>query len=532
MSASGSVDRAAAGSVDAEVLARFEPVIGLEVHAQLLTRAKIFCGCSTAFGAPPNANTCPVCLGMPGVLPVLNRQVVTFAIRLGLATGCTIAPRSRWARKNYFYPDLPKGYQISMYELPIATAGHVDIVVDGTPKRIGLTRIHMEEDAGKNIHDAHGDASLVDLNRAGVPLLEIVSEPDIRSIAEAGAYLRTLRTLVQYLEICDGNMEEGSFRCDANVSIRPRGASALGVKVEIKNLNSFRAVEKALAHEIERQADVLSEGGTLVQETRLWDAEREETRSMRTKEHAHDYRYFPDPDLLPLVVDDAWIAEVRANQPELPAARRQRLVAVYGLPAYDAEVLTARRDVADYFEAAVAATDDHGAKAGAEAKAGTAATPEARAGGTATTSTPRAKAVSNWVMSELLRVVRERHLDDALTITAWPVRPADLGRLVALIDAGTISGRIAKTVWSEMLESGKPPDAIVAEKGLVKVSDRGALESAIDGVLAANPDKVAEYRAGKTKLFGFFVGQVMKATGGAGNPKLVNDLLQAKLGAT
>jgi aspartyl-tRNA(Asn)/glutamyl-tRNA(Gln) amidotransferase subunit B len=525
MSTGGTVDRAAGtatAAAEREALGRFEAVIGLEVHAQLLTRAKIFCGCSTAFGAPPNANTCPVCLGMPGVLPVLNRRVVEFAIRLALATGCTVAPRSRWARKNYFYPDLPKGYQISMYELPIATGGGVDIVVDGAAKRVGLTRIHMEEDAGKNIHDAHGDASLVDLNRAGVPLLEIVSEPDIRSIAEAGAYLRTLRALVQYLEVCDGNMEEGSFRCDANVSIRPRGASALGVKVEIKNLNSFRAVEKALAHEIARQAEVLGGGGTIVQETRLWDAEREETRSMRTKEHAHDYRYFPDPDLLPLVVDDAWIAEIRGTLPELPAARRERFVAAYGLPAYDAEVLTARRDVADYFEAAVKST-------GAEGAARSAAKTETQDKGAAK---PTAKAVSNWVMSELLRVVREQRLDDALTITDWPVPPADLGRLVGLVEAGTISGKIAKTVWSEMLASRKAPDAIVAEKGLVQVSDRGALESAVDGVLAANPDKVAEYRGGKTKLFGFFVGQVMKATDGAGNPQLVNDLLRAKLGGT
>ncbi len=534
MSTSGTVDRAAGAATAAaerEALGRFEAVIGLEVHAQLLTHAKIFCGCSTAFGAPPNANSCPVCLGMPGVLPVLNRRVVEFAIRLALATGCTVARSSRWARKNYFYPDLPKGYQISMYELPIATGGGVDIVVDGAAKRVGLTRIHMEEDAGKNIHDAHGDASLVDLNRAGVPLLEIVSEPDIRSIAEAGAYLRTLRALVQYLEICDGNMEEGSFRCDANVSIRPRGATALGVKVEIKNLNSFRAVEKALAHEIGRQAEVLGGGGTIVQETRLWDAEREETRAMRTKEHAHDYRYFPDPDLLPLVVDERWVAEIRGTLPELPAARRERFVAEYGLPVYDAEVLTARRDVADYFEAAVKSTAaEAGAKVAGKPPAGAAAEAETKPAKGA--AKPTAKAVSNWVMSELLRVVREQRLDDALTITNWPVPPADLGRLVGLVEAATISGKIAKTVWSEMLASGKAPEAIVAEKGLVQVSDRGALESAVDGVLAANPDKVAEYRGGKTKLFGFFVGQVMKATDGAGNPQLVNDLLRAKLGGT
>jgi len=476
----------------------FEAVIGLEVHAQLLTASKIFCGCSTAFGATPNANTCPVCLGMPGVLPVLNRQVVTFAIRLALATHCTIASRSRWARKNYFYPDLPKGYQISMYELPIATAGYVDTVVDGTPKRVHLTRIHMEEDAGKSIHDAHGDASLVDLNRTGVPLLEIVTEPDIRSTAEAGAYLRTLRAIVQYLGVCDGNMEEGSFRCDANVSLRRRGVETLGVKVEIKNLNSFRAVERALAHEIERQTDILEDGGSIIQETRLWNADREVTRSMRTKEFAHDYRYFPDPDLLPLTVDQAWIDEVRSTLPELPADRRARFAAQYELPAMDAEVLTARKDLADYFEAAL---ESH--------------------------QSP--KAISNWVMGELLRVVRERHLDDDARITDWPVSPRHLGELVRLIDDAVISGTIAKTVWQEMLDSGKPPEAIVNERGLVQVSDRAAIESIVNDILAANTDKVAEYRGGKDKLFGFFVGQVMKATKGTANPGLVNDLLKEKL---
>jgi aspartyl-tRNA(Asn)/glutamyl-tRNA(Gln) amidotransferase subunit B len=481
--------------------AGLEPVIGLEVHAQLLTDSKIFCGCSTRFGAAPNANTCPVCLGMPGVLPILNRRVVTFALRLALATGCRIARVSRWARKNYFYPDLPKGYQISMYELPLAIGGGVDVLADGRLTRVGLTRIHMEEDAGKNIHDARGDASLVDLNRAGVPLLEIVSEPTIRSVPEAGAYLRTLRTIVRYLEICDGNMEEGSFRCDANVSLRPRGSTALGVKVEIKNMNSFRAVERALTHEIARQGEILEAGGTIVQETRLWDAEREETRSMRTKEHAHDYRYFPDPDLLPLVVDDTWIEAVRRTLPELPAARRARFVADYALPEYDADVLTARRDVADYFEAAVAAH----------------ANP---------------KAVSNWVMSDLLRIVRDRRLDDALTITAWPVPPAHLGRLVALVDDGTISGKIAKQVWTALVDSDRSPETIVAEQGLVQVTDRDAIASAVDDVLAANAAKVAEYRAGKDKLFGFFVGQVMKATHGKANPQVVNDLVKARLAGT
>jgi aspartyl-tRNA(Asn)/glutamyl-tRNA(Gln) amidotransferase subunit B len=488
----------AAGSASGARNARYEAVIGLEVHAEMLTASKIFCGCSAAFGAPPNRNTCPLCLGMPGVLPVLNRRVVEFAVRAGLATHCRIAARSRWARKNYFYPDLPKGYQISQYELPICEGGHVDIEVDGTTKRVRLTRIHMEEDTGKNIHDARGDASLVDFNRSGVPLLEIVSEPDMATPAEAGAYLRALRTLVQYLGICDGNMEEGSFRCDANVSVRARGATSLGVKAEVKNMNSFRAVEKALAYEIARHVRTLEEGGTIVQETRLWDADREETRSMRSKEHAHDYRYFPEPDLPPLVVSEELIEAVRRTLPELPGARRARFVRDLGLPPYDAEVLTARRDLADYFEEIVRA---HG----------------------------NAKAASNWVMGEVLRLVKERKLDTALTITDWPVAAARLGELIALIDEGAISGKIAKTVFEEMVATGAAPRAIVAAKGLTQVSDEGPIIAAIEQVLSANADKVAEYRGGKDKLFGFFVGQVMKATGGKANPPLVNRLLGEKL---
>ena len=479
-------------------LDRYEAVIGLEVHAEMLTASKIFCGCSAAFGAPPNGNTCPVCLGMPGVLPVLNRRVVEFAVRAGLATHCRIAPRSRWARKNYFYPDLPKGYQISQYELPICDGGYVDIAVDGATKRVRLTRIHMEEDTGKNIHDAHGDASLVDFNRSGVPLLEIVSEPDMTTPAEAGAYLRVLRTLVQYLGICDGNMEEGSFRCDANVSVRPRGATALGVKAEVKNLNSFRAVEKALAFEIARHARTLAEAGTIAQETRLWDADREETRSMRSKEYAHDYRYFPEPDLPPLLVSAEFVEAVRLTLPELPDARRTRFVRDLGLPPYDAEVLTSRRDLADYFEEVVRAHAN-------------------------------AKAASNWIMGDLLRLVKERKLDVALTITDWPVAAARLGELIALIDEGAISGKIAKTVFEEMVTTGAPPRAIVEAKGLTQVSDEGPILAAIEQVLAAHADKVAEYRGGKDKLFGFFVGQVMKATGGKANPPLVNRLLVEKL---
>jgi aspartyl-tRNA(Asn)/glutamyl-tRNA(Gln) amidotransferase subunit B len=476
----------------------YEAVIGLEVHAEMLTRSKIFCGCSAQFGAPPNENTCPLCLGLPGVLPVLNRRVVEFAIKAGLAAQCTIAPVSRWARKNYFYPDLPKGYQISQYELPICVGGRIDIEVDGQPMVVRLTRIHMEEDTGKNIHDQHGDASLVDYNRSGVPLLEIVSEPDLRSPAEAGAYLRKLRAILQYLEVCDGNMEEGSFRCDANVSVRPRGTATLGTKAEVKNMNSFRAVERALEYEIARQIDLVRSGDRVGQETRLWDADREVTRSMRSKESAHDYRYFPEPDLLPLEIPDAWITEIRAALPELPDARRERFVRAYGLPPYDAEVLTARKDVADYFEAAVRAH-------------------------------PNAKAISNWIMGEVLRVIRDRKLDAALVITDWPVAPEQLAGLVRLIDDATISGKIAKSVFEQMLATGAAADRLVAEQGLSQVTDEGAIDAAIAAVLEANPAKVAEYRGGKDKLFGFFVGQVMKATQSKANPQKVNELLKQRL---
>ncbi|HJQ84323.1 MAG TPA: Asp-tRNA(Asn)/Glu-tRNA(Gln) amidotransferase subunit GatB [Candidatus Binatia bacterium] len=477
-----------------------EAVIGLEVHAELLTQSKIFCRCSAEFGGAPNTNVCPVCLGMPGVLPVLNRRVVEFAIRAGLATQCAIAPRSRFARKNYFYPDLPKGYQISMYELPICTGGHLEILVDGETRRIGLTRIHMEEDTGKNIHDAHGDASLVDFNRSGVPLLEIVSEPDMRSVAEAGAYLRTLRSILQYLEICDGNMEEGSFRCDANVSVRPHGTTALGTKVEIKNMNSFRAVEKAITYELRRQADALAHGDRLVQETRLWDADREETRPMRSKEQAHDYRYFPEPDLLPLVVPGTWVDEVRATLPELPGARRERFVREYQLSTYDADVLTQRKDVADYYEAGVAAG----------------AAP---------------KEMANWVMTELLRILRDEKLDRQPVIREWPLTPTQLARLSILVEKGTINRNTAKGLLPRLLRTGADPEALVAAEGLAQVSDRGALEAAVRDVIAKHPSQVAEIRAGKDRVLGFLVGQVMKATGGKANPQLVQELLRAALGA-
>lgn len=479
---------------------KYEAVIGLEVHAELLTESKVFCGCSARFGAPANQNVCPVCLGMPGTLPVLNRRAVEFAIRAGLATRCKISPVSHWARKNYFYPDLPKGYQISQYELPICLDGAIDITTSTGDKTVRLTRIHMEEDTGKNIHDAHGDASLVDFNRGGVPLLEIVSEPDIRTPEEAGAYLRKLRAILQYLEICDGNMEEGSFRCDANVSVRPLGEEKLGTKVEIKNMNSFRNVERAIEYEIRRQTEALNEGGTIVQETRLWDPDREVTRPMRSKEFAHDYRYFPEPDLQPLVVDAVWVEQVRHELPELPDPRRRRFTSEHKLPDYDSEVLTARKDVADYFEDVVRAH-------------------------------PNAKAASNWVMGEILRVVRERRLDDALVIRSWPIEPSQLAGLIRLIDDGSISGKMAKGVFEEMLESGKTADAIVAEKGLTQISDDAPIVTAIAKVMEAHAEKVAEYRSGKDKLFGFFVGQVMKETQGKANPRKLNELLRAHLSA-
>jgi aspartyl-tRNA(Asn)/glutamyl-tRNA(Gln) amidotransferase subunit B len=472
----------------------FEPVIGLEVHAQLKTHTKIFCGCSTRFGAEPNTQTCPVCLGMPGVLPVLNRTVVDFTLCMALATGCTIASESRFARKNYFYPDLPKGYQISQYELPIAENGRIDIEIDGRPQRVRIRRIHMEEDAGKLSHDPHRPVSRVDLNRTGVPLIEIVSEPDIESPAAAGAYLRKLRAIVRYLGICDGNLEEGSFRCDANVSIRPKGSRELGTRTELKNLNSFRFVEKAIEYEISRQRDVLMDGGTIVQETRLWDSARNQTFSMRGKEEAHDYRYFPDPDLLPLVIDAGWIERLRQSLPELPDARRARFVEQYGLPAYDAGVLTSDRDLADYFEACLA-------------------------------DFPQPKPVSNWIMGPLLGLLNAQ----GIATDRSPVAASDLAGLLKLVDNGAISAKIAKTVFDEMAVSGKTAAAIVAAKGLSQINDTGAIEAVVQDVLDRNPEEVAAYRGGKTKLIGFFVGEVMKATRGQANPKAVNEILRLKL---
>jgi aspartyl-tRNA(Asn)/glutamyl-tRNA(Gln) amidotransferase subunit B len=472
----------------------FEAVIGLEVHAQLKTKTKIFCACSTAFGAPPNTHTCPVCLGMPGVLPVLNKKVVEYTLRMALATHCRIAPESRFARKNYFYPDLPKGYQISQYELPIAHHGHIDVKVNGGTQRIGITRIHMEEDAGKLGHDPQRPISLVDFNRTGVPLIEIVSEPDIRSPEAAGAYLRQLRAIVRYLDICDGNLEEGSFRCDANVSIRPTGTETLGTRAELKNLNSFKHVEKALHYEIGRQKEVLLDGGKVVQETRLWDPVKNRTHSMRGKEEAHDYRYFPDPDLLPLVIDAPWIEAVKNNMPELPAQKRQRFIDAYGLPVYDADILTADRDLAAYFEECVQLF-------------------------------PQPKAVSNWLMGALLGLLNAT----GKTIDQSPIPARDLAQLLALVDQRVISGKIAKTVFEEMAVSGKPPQQIVAEKGLVQISDSAAIEEIVSKVLARCSAEVAAYKKGKTRLLGFFVGQVMQVTRGRANPKQVNAILKKKL---
>jgi aspartyl-tRNA(Asn)/glutamyl-tRNA(Gln) amidotransferase subunit B len=476
----------------------YEAVIGLEVHAQLLTESKIFCGCSTKFGQIPNQNTCPVCAGFPGVLPVLNKQAVEFAIKAGLATNCRIARLSRFARKNYFYPDLPKGYQISQYELPLCDKGHIDIGSNQSMKRVRLTRIHIEEDAGKNIHDVRGDSSFIDLNRAGVPLLEIVSEPDMRSADEATSYLKTLRAILQYLAICDGNMEEGSFRCDAHVSVRAEGMTTLGTKTELKNLNSFKAVGKAIVYEVDRHIGALCEGGKLTQETRLWDPDREVTRAMRTKELAHDYRYFPDPDLLPLVIDQRWIEQIRSTLPELPDRRKARFMSHYDLPAYDAELLTHRKDIADYFESA------------ARIYSG-------------------AKAISNWVTGDLFRVLKESKLDQQLYITQWPVSAENLARMVQLIDEERISGKIAKTVFEEMLDSDRSPDAIVLNRSLEQISDRGSIEEAIDSVLAAHPKQVAAYRSGNEKVLGFLVGQVMKLASGKLNPQRTNEILRQKL---
>ena len=473
----------------------FEPVIGLEVHAQLKTKTKIFCACSTSFGAPPNTHTCPVCLGMPGVLPVLNRKVVEYTLRMAVATNCKISHESRFARKNYFYPDLPKGYQISQYELPIAEHGFVDIEVNGGVNRIGITRIHMEEDAGKLGHDPHRPISMVDFNRTGVPLIEIVSEPDIRSPEEAGAYLRQLRAIVRYLKICDGNLEEGSFRCDANVSIHPKDSKTLGTRTELKNLNSFKHVEKALHYEINRQQEIILDGGQIVQQTRLWNPDNNKTTSMRGKEEAHDYRYFPDPDLLPLVIDDDWIKRIKNSLPELPEEKKKRFEQAYGLPPYDAELLTSDQELADFFESCVRLF-------------------------------PQPKKVSNWVMGSLLGLLNAQ----GINIDASPISPDNLADLLSLVEEGSISGKMAKFVFDEMAQTGKTAKEIVEEKGLVQITDEDAIENVVSNIISANPQEVDAYKKGKIKLLGFFVGQVMRETKGQANPKLVNEILKRKLG--
>ena len=473
---------------------QYEPVIGLEVHAQLKTSSKIFCGCSTKFGSGPNSQTCQVCIGMPGVLPVLNKTAMDFIIKTGLAMNCRVAPYSRFARKNYFYPDLPKGYQISQYELPVCEGGHVEFLLEGELKRVGLTRIHLEEDAGKNLHEGIEGASHVDLNRTGVPLMEIVSEPDIRSADEAAEYMRKLRTILRYIDVCDGNMEEGSLRCDANVSVRPVGQKEFGTRAELKNMNSFKNVAKAIEYEIKRQVQVIEDGGRVIQETRLWDTNQNITVSMRGKEEAHDYRYFPDPDLVPVEVGKEWTDALRATLPELPDAKRDRFVSEYGVPMYDAEVLTTSRALGDYFEEA------------------------AKASG-------QPKVASNWIMGDVMREIKNAGIE----IEDCPLEPARLAGMLKLIEDGTISGKIAKTVFEEMYNSGKDAAAVVAEKGLVQITDESAIEKVIDDVMAANPDSVTAYRSGKDKLFGFFVGQVMKASGGKANPAKVNELLKKKL---
>ncbi len=473
----------------------YEVVIGVEVHAQLRTKSKMFCGCATTFGRSANSQTCPVCLGLPGSLPVINKAAVEMAVRAGLALHCKIGEQNRFARKNYFYPDLPKGYQISQYESPICEHGWIEIAVGNASKRVRITRAHLEEDAGKNIHGAGASGSLVDLNRAGTPLLEIVTEPDMRSADEVVAYLKGLRDILMYLEVCDGNMDEGNFRCEPNLSLRPVGQQSFGTKVELKNINSFKFVKDAIEFEIKRQTKVLNEGGTIRQETRLWNVDRGETAVMRSKEEAHDYRYFPDPDLVPLKLEKEWIEAFAGGIPELPAARSHRFVEKYGLPEYDAGVLTASKDIAEYFEACIKLFN-------------------------------QPKTISNWVMGELMRELN----NTGTAVSASPVSPERLIDLLQLVDNGTISLKAARDIFPEVYRSGKAPQHIVEEKGLTQLSDEGALEKLIDEVLRSNPSQTAQFKEGKQQVLGFLVGQVMKASGGKANPGRVNELLKRKLG--
>ena len=472
----------------------YEVVIGVEVHAQLRTKSKMFCGCGTTFGLSANSQTCPVCLGLPGTLPVINKVAVEMAVRAGLALNCTIGEQNRFARKNYFYPDLPKGYQISQYESPICEHGWIEIAASEGKKRVRIRRAHLEEDAGKNVHETGTSGSRVDLNRAGTPLLEIVTEPDMRSADEVVAYLKGLRDVLMYLEVCDGNMDEGSFRCEPNLSLRPLGQKEFGTKVELKNINSFKFVKDAIEYEIKRQTKVLNEGGKVQQETRLWNLDRGETAVMRSKEEAHDYRYFPDPDLVPLKLDKEWIEGFHSSLPELPAVRAGRFVSEYRLPEYDAGVLTATRGMADYFEACV-------------------------------TLFNQPKTVSNWVMGELTRELN----NSGTNVSTSPVSPERLVSLLQMVDKGTISLKVAREIFPELYASGKPPEQIVQEKGLTQVSDEGALVTVIADVLTKNPSQVAQFKEGKQQVLGFLVGQVMKASGGKANPGKVNELLKKKL---
>jgi aspartyl-tRNA(Asn)/glutamyl-tRNA(Gln) amidotransferase subunit B len=476
---------------------KYEVVIGLEVHAQLKTQSKIFCSCSTEFGRPANENTCPICLGMPGVLPVLNKKALHLAMRACLATHCRIAPRNRFARKNYFYPDLPKGYQISQYELPLGLEGHTNILINGMKKQIKLTRIHMEEDAGKLIHGENLGSpghSYVDFNRTGVPLIEIVSEPDLRSAEEAREYLTQLKAILDYSEVSDCNMEEGSLRCDANISLRPVGQKTLGTRTELKNLNSFRFVQRAIEHEVERQTQILEQGDQVIQETRLYDSTKGITFSMRSKEEAHDYRYFPEPDLVPVVVDNEWIEKIRETLPELPEQKRERFVGEYDIPEYDAGVLTTSRAMANYYEECVSLYNEP-------------------------------KIISNWIMGELLRELK----NNQHSIETCPVKPKGLISLLKLIDEGTINAKMGKTVFEDMYRTGKPAKAIVKEEGLTQIIDSSIIESLVDQVLESNPEQVEQYKGGKEKVFGFLVGQVMKESKGQANPSLVNKLLKERI---
>jgi len=472
--------------------ARYEAVIGLEIHAQLLTESKLFCSCSTKFGALDNENTCPVCLGLPGALPVLNKKAVELGIRTGIALNCGINEKSTFARKNYFYPDLPKGYQISQYDEAMCTKGNVEFLLDGRRVNINIERAHMEEDAGKSTHE--GNETLINLNRSGVPLMEIVSGPDMRSAREAAEYARTVRSILQYIDVCDGNLEEGSMRCDCNVSVRIKGSTKLGTKVELKNINSFRFIEKAIEFEIERQIDQLEAGGKIVQETRLYDPDKNRTYSMRTKEEAQDYRYFPDPDLLALRVSPVWVDEIKRTMPELPLRRMRRFVSEYKIPEYDASILTETRAMADFFESAAKECGNP-------------------------------KATSNWIMVELLRELKKSNLE----IEKSPVSAPALAKLIKLVDSGKISGKIAKSVFEEMFTSQKDSETIISEKGYIQVSDESSIEAWVNQIIESNPDQVQQFRSGKEKLFGYFVGQVMKASKGQANPDLVNQLLVKKL---